>query len=83
MTYKHIRKNPKEQTAKQIEGGRLWVVKDRGMPGWSSEDGNFDILQGDEFVVLVSFIHDPNGDFEFWRQRCKNVREAMELAEKI
>jgi hypothetical protein len=66
------------------EGGAVvkWLRKESGVKGYSSEDGNFDILIGNGYVVLVSFVHDsPAG--ESWRKRLKTVREAMEYAEMI
>jgi hypothetical protein len=66
-----------------LDGGRLWTRKDSGVPGYDSEDGDFQILQGNGYVVLVSFEHEPVDDAEFWRKRFGTVKEAMEYAERM
>jgi hypothetical protein len=62
-----------------------WREKTTGVPGWSSEDGVFDILQGKGYVVLVSCEHDPvpGDDCLFWRKRFNTVEEAKAYAEKM
>lgn len=67
----------------QIAGGQLWKRKKTGVDGYSSEDGNYDILIGNGYVVLVSFIHEPDGDDEFKRWRFRTINQAMEYAEMI
>lgn len=68
-----------------IEGGRRRTAKESGVSGFSSVDGNFDILvdavRG--FCVLVSFVHDPVNGEEFWQKRFATSEQAMEYAEKI
>jgi hypothetical protein len=67
-----------------LEGGRPWTRKPSGVQGYSSDDGNYDILCGNGYVILVSFIHEPlkTGE-EFWRKRFKTVKDAVEYAERI
>lgn len=67
----------------QLNGGRPWKRKDAGVPGYSSEDGDFDILCGNGYVVLVSFVHDAPAGEEFWRKRFDTVEAAMEYAETM
>lgn len=70
---------------RQLNGGRLWLRKEQGISGYSSEDGNYDILinEAKGCVVLVSFIHDSVDDAEFWRRQFPTVDAAMEYAEKM
>lgn len=68
---------------KHLVGGRHWTRKASGGPGYSSDDGNYDIIQGNGYVVLVSMIHDPLPGDEFWRKRFPTVKEAMEHVEKM
>lgn len=72
---------------RQLDGCRLWNRKKEGLPGWSSADGSFDILEAPNgtYCVLVSFEHDqtPGDDCEFWRKRFRHVADAMEHAEKM
>jgi hypothetical protein len=75
--------NPTFPRVLQLEGGRKWLRKEGGVKGYSSEDGNFDILQGNGYVVLVSFNHEPIDDYEFWRKRFDTVKDAMEYAETM
>jgi hypothetical protein len=72
-------------TTKQLPGGMLWNRKTTGVPGWQAEGGQFDILEGNGYVVLVAFEHDPKADddCDFWRQRFPTVEAAMEHAEKM
>ena len=67
------------------EGAMKWTRRNSGTKGYESEDGNYDILEGNGYVVLVSFIHDPRpgDDSEFWRKRFGTIKEAMEYAEKM
>lgn len=65
------------------ESSRQWLRKDSGVKGYSSEDGDYEILVGNGYAVLVSFIHEVVGDEEFWRKRFRTVKEAMEYAEKM
>ncbi len=70
---------------KQLPGGRLWTEKTEGVPGWSSEDGDFDILLGKGIAVLVAFEHDPvpGSGQDFWAKRFATVEEAMRQAEMM
>lgn len=78
-------KNTMPKTMRLPRGGKLWTRKDHGVPGYSADDGNYDILLGEGYVVLVAFEHDPLHDdnSEFWRKRFPTAREAMEYAEKM
>jgi hypothetical protein len=69
----------------KVSGGRLWKRKEEGVPGWTSEDDQFQILCGKGYVVLVSFEHDPvpGDDCEFWRKRFNTPAEAAEYAEQM
>jgi hypothetical protein len=66
----------------QLPGGRLWNRKTEGVPGWSSADAQFDILEGKGYVVLVAFEHEGDTS-EFWRRRFTTVKEAMKYAEQM
>jgi hypothetical protein len=70
---------------KQLKGGQLWTRKKSGVDGYSSEDGNYDILINHDkgYVVLVSFQHEPIDACEFWRKQFPTVEAAMEYAEKM
>lgn len=63
-----------------LDGGRRWTRKESGVPGYSSDDCCFDILQGNGYVVLVASNDDG---YEFWRKRFDTVLVAMEYAERM
>lgn len=69
----------------QIPGGQKWSRKESGVPGYSSACGNYDVLIGDGYVVLVSMIHDPlpGDNCDFWRKRFSTVGEAITYSESI
>lgn len=65
------------------EDGRVWNRDLSGTPKYSSEDGKFDILIGNGYVVLVAFDHDPIDDAEFWRKRFESIEDAADYAERM
>lgn len=66
------------------EDSKRWRRKEGGVKGWYCDHtADMEILEGDGYVVLVSFEHDPVDDAEFWRKRFDTVEEAMEYAEKM
>ncbi len=62
----------------------MWTRKEGGVAGYDSEDGDYQILMGNGYCVLVAFEHEPIDDeVEFWRKRFSTVEKAMEYAEHM
>jgi hypothetical protein len=66
-----------------LDGGRQWTRNEGGVRGYSSDDGHYEIVQGNGYVMLLSYLHEaPNGETH-WKKRFATVKAAMEYAETM
>jgi hypothetical protein len=81
--FRYVWKAPAPSTAALEMAVNGWTRRTGGAAGWDSDDGNFHILDGPNYFMLVSFKHESAQDSTFWQKPFKTARAAMEYAEKM